>query len=487
MNLRLCLLLYLASLKLSAQLLTPGFDPEEYRQLLLISTRIIDSEEFQAGFAEPAEFKKIYRSPQVGLDNLWELWIHEDKNVAVISIRGTNASTEGWLLNFYAAMVPAKGVISWGEEPEQTRFEYELSDNPDAAVHVGWLVGTAFLYQDMKPKLDSLYQAGIKDYFITGHSQGGGISYMLTAYLRMAQKRGKLPSDIQWKTYCSAAPKPGNLPFAYSYEAMTQNGWAFNMVNARDWVPEVPFSVQTLDDFNPTNPFVNVEEILDQQKFSRRVILKHIYNKLDKPTRKAQQNFEKFLGEMTQKLVKETIPGLSVPDYYHSNNYVRTGIQIVMTPDSAYYAKFPYRDSADAFTHHGLDAYLYLIDRLNTPFYKQNDEQLRGRWLLDQMPGEALDSSAFAGDWPYLEFHPESDRVTGYAGCNGFSARYELKRNGFVIGEAMTTGMFCDEENRESEFLSHLQGHFNYRLEDKRLLLTRNGEQIFTFRAQGSP
>jgi predicted esterase len=60
-----------------------------------------------------------------------------------------------------------------------------------------------------------------KESYIMGHSQGGAIAYLLTAHLLSLQKENKIPSEIVFKTYCSAAPKPGNLHFAY---ALTSGG-----------------------------------------------------------------------------------------------------------------------------------------------------------------------------------------------------------------------------------------------------------------------
>jgi heat shock protein HslJ len=483
MKYKLLLLSTLIYSQVSSQSLKPGFDPDEYRQLLYVSARIVESQEYQSRFPQPEGFVKIYRSPELGLDNLWELWLDKDRKMAVISIRGTSPTTESWLLNFYAAMIPAKGVIRWGPDSAKQEFNYQLSEIDQAAVHAGWMVGTALLYQDIKPRLDSLYALNVKDYFIVGHSQGGGIAYLLTAWLQQSRRNGLLPADICWKTYCSAAPKPGNLPFAYSYEAMTQNGWAFNVVNAKDWVPEVPFSVQTLDDFNPTNPFVNVDEILDQQKLSRRVVIKHIYNKLDKPTRKAQKNFEKFLGNMTQKLVEESIPGLEVPAYVHSNNYVRTGIQIVLMPDAEYYEQYPDGESANSFTHHRLSPYLYLVNRLNRPFYQGADEAgLEGMWVLKDMPGEAVTSESFEnGNIPTMQIHLHDSTLTGNGGCNSFGGKFSIRDERFVAHELTRTLRYCGEKNREPDFFSSLQGKFEYAIENHTLYFMQHDQIILTF------
>jgi hypothetical protein len=195
-----------------------------------------------------------------------------------------------------------------------------------------------------------------------GHSQGGAINYLLTAYLYSLQKQNILPGDIRFKTYCSAAPKPGNLFFAYYFESITENGWAFNVVNSADWVPETPVSIQTLNDFNETNLFKNAKSDIKKLKFPKNIILKKIYNKLDKPTKKAQKRYEKYLGKMTSKIIKKSLPDFVPPQYFESNNYVRTGNTVVLFAGDDYYEKFP-AVSHDISTHHNFKAYLYLLDR----------------------------------------------------------------------------------------------------------------------------
>lgn len=349
----------LFTVPLFGQKLKPGFDKEEYRELMYISARTgAMSSEYYINIPEPENFKMVYRSVTMGLDNLWDLWT-DHHHTAVISIRGTTDKPESWVNNFYAAMVPAKGELKLS--PTDV-FKYELASNPKAAVHVGWLLSTAYLSKDILPKLDSLYKTGTKNILIMGHSQGGAIAFLLTSYLYSLQHQNLIPSDIRFKTYCSAGPKPGNLYYAYEYEAMTREGWAYNVVNAADWVPETPMSIQTLNDYNRTNPFVNAKAIIKQQKLAQRIALRHVFNKLDKPTRKAQKNYEKYLGKMTSKLVTKSLVEFNPPHYYKSNHYVRTGVTIVLLPDAAYYALFP-EDPKTLFVHHFHQAYLYLLDK----------------------------------------------------------------------------------------------------------------------------
>lgn len=341
-----------------AQSLTSGFDKSEYREMLLISARSTADSAYYNLFPKPMEFTMVYQSAEMGLDNMWDLWTNK-KGTAVISIRGTTVKAESWLANFYAAMVPAKGELKLSATDV---FKYELAQNPKAAVHVGWLLSTAYLSRDMLPKIDSCYKIGIRNIIIMGHSQGGAISYLLTSYLNDLQKKNTLPADIRFKTYISAGPKPGNLYYAYDFESECHD-WALNVVNTADWVPETPISIQTLHDFNTTNPFINAEETIKKQRFPKNLVMKHVFKKLDKPTRKAQHNYEKYLGEMTSKLLKSSLPEFVPPTYYESNHYVRTGTIIVLRADEAYYKLYPDKNEK-IFGHHGHEQYLYLLEKL---------------------------------------------------------------------------------------------------------------------------
>ncbi len=113
-------------------------------------------------------------------------------------------------------------------------------------------------------------------------------------------KENKIPNDIRFKTYCSAGPKPGNLYFAYDYENITAGGWAYNVVNSADWVPDVPFTVQTVDDFTAVNPFTNAKTMIKKQKFPKNLVLKHIYNQLSKPSKKPSAGISVILVKWFQ-------------------------------------------------------------------------------------------------------------------------------------------------------------------------------------------
>jgi len=337
--------------------LQQGYQRDEAIEMLRVNMSFVDRPMDGMNVAPSERFRRVYRSPVMGLKNLWQLH-SDDRGTAVISLRGTTAEMLSWLENGYAAMIPAQGEIRL---ENGSSFRYHLADDPRAAVHVGWTVGMAFLQRDIMPKIDSLYQAGTRNILITGHSQGGALCYLLTAQVRQLQREGRLPADIRFKTYASAAPKPGNTAFAHHYEHHTR-GWAFNTVNALDWVPEVPMSIQTVDDFNGVNPFSDAKKAMGQLPLKQRVAGKYVYNKLDKPTRKAQRNYTRFLGTSAGNFVRRELPELETPAYVESNLYVRTGAIVTLLPDSGYHARFP-QNKETPFVNHMLDPYLYLLER----------------------------------------------------------------------------------------------------------------------------
>jgi hypothetical protein len=326
--------------------------------MLKIATRQVDSA-FLKNLPPPAGYHFVYRSPVVGLQNRWDLFVSND-SVAVISIRGTTRSSVSWLANFYSAMIPAKGFL---QLTEKDSFPYELSSNPRAAIHVGWMISTAFLANDILPKIDSCYKAGIHEFIITGHSQGGAISYLMTAYLYSLKKQHRLADNIVFKTYCSAAPKPGNLYFAYEYENITRDGWAYNVVNSADWVPETPFSIQTKNDFNKTNPFSDARKNLWKQHFPMNLALVHAFNRLDKPARRTSRNYTRYLGRQASKIVRKNLKNLQVPKYAGCTDYVRTGNTIVLYASEEYYKIFP-DNPGNVFTHHFFEPYFFLAGQL---------------------------------------------------------------------------------------------------------------------------
>ena len=148
--------------------------------------------------------------------------------------------------------------------------------------------------------------------------------------------------------------------YAYDFDFITRGGWGYNIVNAADWVPESPFSIQQLSDFNTPNPLINAVTVLNKQKLLIRVAGKSIYGKLERKPRKAQRKHEKYLGHSMYKLaIRKVLPEFKEPDYASTSNYMRAGTPVILMPDEAYHQKFPY--NADKFfTHHLFAPYYFL-------------------------------------------------------------------------------------------------------------------------------
>lgn len=355
----LCILISACYASSAQSVLKPGFETKEYGDLLSIAFHNSSIPDSIARKTTKDPYKLLYKSPESGFKNRWTFFLRND-NVGVINIRGTVNNNTSWLANFYAPMIPATGELQLNDS---TVFKYQLSSLPNAAVHAGWTISLGHLAPDIIAHIRQLYDSShCREFLVTGHSQGGAIAFLLRSYLHYEQLKGNIPADIRFKTYCSAAPKPGNLYYAYDFENINKGGWAFTVVNAADWVPESPFTIQTITDFNPANPFTDVKKTLRKQKFMIRLAGNIVYSKLERKPRKAQRKFEKYLGHKLYRMaIRKTLTQLKEPAYLHTGNYMRAGTPVILMPDEAYRAQFPETGPAKTFINHMYAAYAWLL------------------------------------------------------------------------------------------------------------------------------
>lgn len=349
----------LATFIVYAQELRPGFDAAEYRDVLALNFGKYDS--LQKAESGTVRYRRIYVSRVTGLDNRWYAWQSSDGTV-VIGIRGTVATKNSWLSNLYLTMLPASGTLQLNDS---TRFDYRLAADERASVHTGWLISLGSMAPDIERKIRELYDKGARRFIISGHSQGGAIAYLLRSWIHYRTLSGALPAGISYKTYCSAAPKPGNLAFAYDYDFINRGGWSQTVVNAADWVPETPITIQQLGDMTSLNPFAQLDDALAAQKWIVRLYAKMVYGKLTKKSRKAVGKYEKYIGRRVSKEVRKALPGLQLPETRHELDYMRTGSPVVLMPDSAYYNRFPNdpKKGVGVWNHHTFEAYYYLLQK----------------------------------------------------------------------------------------------------------------------------
>lgn len=339
--------------------LKPGFDAEEYIGLFSLTPEGSMMPDRAEKRHIDSIYKFKYQSPEVGFNNQWSYYVRNDQ-VGIITIRGTVGNKESWLANFYAAMIPAMGTL---QISDTTKFGYKLSRDTNANVHVGWTVGMAFLAPDIVRMVNDQYAKGIRSFLIFGHSQGGAIAYLLTSYLYYLKEGNSIPHDIQFKTYCSAAPKPGNMNYAYDFEFLTRNGWAFTIINAYDWVPESPYTVQRMQDMNSVNPLIHTKDGLKKTKWYMRLIGNKFYNKVNRKTTDVQKMYTNLFGNRLYNVsVKKSLKGFQKPTYAPSSNFMRAGTPIVLMPDNDYKKRFS-DTTANYFIHHSFQAYYFLIKK----------------------------------------------------------------------------------------------------------------------------
>ncbi len=340
--------------------LKPYFDPIEYKTLLEISARQSDTPWTHMRVPYPEGYKMAYRSEVTGMDNRWDLWLNDESKIAVISIRGTTLQLTSWLEDFYAAMIPAQGII---ELDKKFKFNYQLASDSSAYVHAGWTIGLAYLSGSIIDKINESYKNGFKEFIIMGHSQGAGIAYLLRSYLFYLEE-GIIPADIHFKTYCSAAPKPGNLFYAYDYDFITRGGWAVRVVSSLDWVPQMPVTVQTVNDMVLVNPFSDIHKLTDKMEFVERIIVRSILKGLIHDLEKARKKLTKNLGNRAYKFVRKTLPDYVEPDYARSSDYYPAGNPVVLRPDKTYYEKYYDKQKFNLFINHLVYPYYLLLNEI---------------------------------------------------------------------------------------------------------------------------
>jgi len=232
--------------------LNPGFDLGEAKTLLAILATL--EAETRPLPPIPPSWTLDFDSPELGpFENKYQLW----KNTAVpgqyaLAIRGTVEKTGSIAEDLLSVMIPASRSLSLGP----VHLSYTLAEEPNAGVHLGFVLGLGFLLFDglngILPQL-LLRKGQIRELYVSGHSQGAAVATLCRsffAYSSLVQELG-----LAYKTYVFAQPKPGNDHYAYDFEALPANrDRAFTVTNSLDWVPQVPLTLQWLDDLNQPNP-----------------------------------------------------------------------------------------------------------------------------------------------------------------------------------------------------------------------------------------
>jgi hypothetical protein len=351
------IILLIANSIIAQNKLKPGFDAHEFLDVLNLEWTHQDIGNNYAHAIVPPNYQRVFRSPEVGLKNKFDFWLRDD-SVGVICLRYTVGGTS-WLENFYSGMIKAQGSLQLNDS---TIFNYKFSNDEKAFVHHGWTIGIGHLAPLVTNVINEYYNKGVKEIIIVGHSQGAALAFLMRSYLQYAPK-SILPSDIKYKVYCCAAPKPGNLFYAYDFDFITRNGWAYRIVSTSDWVPQTPFSIQSIGDLHPANPFANKKQLMKKGVNNPliRWYVNHAINDMESAAQKVNRKYEKYLTKRMGSVIKKSLKEYQNPTIEKSNFYMPSGVPIVLQADSAYNAKFKF-DGKNVFLHHTFEPYIYLTE-----------------------------------------------------------------------------------------------------------------------------
>lgn len=189
-------------------------------------------------------------------NNAWKLWQKKgDDKTYALAVRGTIEDKASIMEDIIATSVSATQVhIAVGDN---RNLPFTLAAVPGSETHLGFVYGLAVLmfHKDIGilKQIKEKVPPGSKIY-ISGHSQGAAIATMVHAFLYYAihdpaDRYNLKNSNYSLKSYVFAQPKPGNWQFCADFARIAASkGYAYVINNTLDWVPQVPVTVEFLDE-----------------------------------------------------------------------------------------------------------------------------------------------------------------------------------------------------------------------------------------------
>jgi Lipase (class 3) len=246
----------------------PGFNPQEAEPILALLAQLEDGLNIPPlpPLSQPAGWTLQFDSQSIGpFDNRWQLWKSPQGQYAVL-IRGTVVQAGSIIDDLLSVMIPANSQIGFqiGGTSVALNYQFAAANNTKAGVHLGFTLATFILMYDPDAgilwKLLAMVPPG-SDVFIAGHSQGAAIATLSRSYLNYLNflDLTRFGTLYNYKSYVFAQPKPGNDLYGIDYDVVASNsGLGFTVNNSQDWVPQVPFTIELLNDINIPNP-ISVE------------------------------------------------------------------------------------------------------------------------------------------------------------------------------------------------------------------------------------
>lgn len=302
-----------------------GFNSYEAKDMIAICNSFSYQEMYGSDAAiVPKEYKLIYASADMGMDNKFQVFAKDD--LGVICFRGSTDDRKSWLENFYSSMIPAKGKINIKGED----FNYNFSEDTSAAVHAGYSLGLAYMNSEIITQIKTLNSRNIYRIILTGHSQGGALSLLTRAHLESL-----LGNDISinnvFKVYTYANPMVGNDSFCKDYNRrFAAQQMSFSMINPKDAIPKMPLEYVEGKLFDRKN----LDVFFKPEGFDTGLLAKTL---LMRPLGRASNTTMKYLSKQIDRQIDRELGQITMPDYVDGINYHQVDNKLIIEP-----VQYPY-------------------------------------------------------------------------------------------------------------------------------------------------
>jgi heat shock protein HslJ len=100
------------------------------------------------------------------------------------------------------------------------------------------------------------------------------------------------------------------------------------------------------------------------------------------------------------------------------------------------------------------------------------NNMLQGKWVLQSLNGQTINTDEFQREVPYLELMPDLSKVQGYTGCNRLNGEFQVLGDEIIFRNIVTTRMKCIGPPIEEAFLLILNSpNLKFKFEDEILVL----------------